>query len=219
RAAGARAEAATGRGASRGAHPRAAATQARVGKSHPDYTRFLDKTGLRGARIGVPRDGYFGYSGKTDAIINQAIEVLRYEGADVVDPVKIPNFDRNVLNAAEIIVLLYEFKAGVNAYLGEVTGAKVKTLEDIIAFNKRDAGANLPFMGQELLERAQAKGALTEKEYLDALEKCRTLGRDSFDAALNDNTLDALVARTTTPEWTFDIVHRETFRRSSGQRS
>ena len=211
------ADAATVLGAMIGVDPRDPATQASVGKSHPDYTRFLDKTGLRGARIGVPRDGYFGYSGKTDAVINQAIEVLRYEGADVVDPVKIPNFDRNVLNAAEIIVLLYEFKAGVNAYLNEVTGAKVKTLEDIIAFNKRDAGANLPFMGQELLERAQAKGALTEKEYLDALEKCRTLGRDSFDAALNDNTLDALVAPTTTPAWPYDIVNGDQFRGSSGK--
>ena len=211
------ADAATVLGAMIGVDPRDPATQASVGKSQPDYTRFLDKTGLRGARIGVPRDGYFGYSPKADAVINQAIEVLRYEGAEVVDPVKIPNFDRTVLNAAEIIVLLYEFKAGVNAYLGEVTGAKVKTLEDIIAFNKQDAGANLPFMGQELLERAQAKGALTEQEYLDALEKCRTLGRDSFDAALNDGKLDALVAPTTTPAWPFDVVNGDQFRGSSGK--
>ena len=211
------ADAAAVLGAMTGVDPRDPATQASVGKSHPDYTRFLDKKSLRGARIGVPRDGYFGYSQKADAVINQAIEVLRYEGADVVDPVKIPNFDRTVLNAAESIVLLYEFKAGVNAYLGEVTGAKVKTLEDIIAFNKQDAGANLPFMGQELLERAQAKGGLTEKEYFDALEKCRTLGRDSFDAALNDNTLDVLVAPTTTPAWPFDVVNGDQFRGSSAK--
>jgi amidase len=211
------ADAAAVLGAMIGVDPRDAATLTSVGKGHADYTRFLDKTGLRGARIGVPRDGYFGYSGKTDAVINQAIEVLRYEGADVVDPVKIPNFDRTVLNAAEIIVLLYEFKAGVNAYLAETTGAKVTTLDDIIAFNKRDAGANLPFMGQELLERAQAKGGLTEKEYLDALETCRTLGRDSFDAALNDGKLDALVAPTTTPAWPYDVVNGDQFRGSSAK--
>ncbi|HEV8142808.1 MAG TPA: amidase [Methylomirabilota bacterium] len=211
------ADAAAVLGAMVGVDPRDAATQASVGKSHADYTRFLDENALRGARIGVPREGYFGYSGKTDAVINQAIEILRYQGAEVVDPVKIPNFDRSVLNAAEIIVLLYEFKAGVNAYLAEVTGARVKTLEEVIAFNRRDAGANLPFMGQELLERAQAKGGLTDKEYLDALEKCRTLGRDSFDAALNDNTLDALVAPTTTPAWPYDVVNGDQFRGSSAK--
>ena len=211
------ADAATVLGAMVGVDPRDPVTQGSAGKSHTDYTRFLDKNGLRGARIGVPRDGYFGYSPKADAVINQAIEVLRYHGADVVDPVKIPNFDRTVLNAAEIIVLLYEFKAGVNAYLGQVTGAKVKTLEDIIAFNKQDAGANLPIMGQELLERAQAKGALTDKEYLDALEKCRTVGRDAFEAAMNENTLDALVAPSTTPAWPYDVVNGDQFRGSSAK--
>jgi amidase len=204
-------------GAMTGIDPRDAATRASAGRAHADYTRFLDKNGLKGARIGVPRAGYFGYSGKTDAVINQAIEVLRYMGADVVDPITIPNFDRTVLNAAEIIVLLYEFKAGVNAYLAETTGGKVKTLEDIIAFNKRDVANNLPIMGQELLERAQAKGGLDEKEYLDALEKCRTLGRDSFDKCLDDDKLDALVAPTTTPAWPLDIVNGDQFRGSSAK--
>ena len=211
------ADAATVLGSMLGVDPRDAATSRSVGKSHPDYTRFLDKNGLKGARIGVPRDGYFGYSTKTDNIANQAIEVLRYEGADVVDPIKIPNFDRNVLNACEGTIFLYEFKAGVNAYLREVSGARVRTLEDIIAFNKADAGANLPYLGQELLERANAKGDLTEKEYLDALDKCRTLGRDSFDKALDDDKLDALVAPTTTPAWPYDIVNGDQFRGSSAK--
>ena len=70
-----------------------------------------------GARIGVPRDGYFGYSPKADAVVNQAIDTLRNGGAIIVDPVKIPNFDRAALTAAELIVLQYEFKAGVNAYI------------------------------------------------------------------------------------------------------
>ena len=118
------ADAAAVLGAIVGVDPRDPATQASIGKSHTDYTQFLDKNGLRGARIGVPRDGYFGYSGKADAVIDQAIEVLRYHGADVVDPVKIPHFDRDALNAAERIVLFYEFKAGVNAYLADVSGAR-----------------------------------------------------------------------------------------------
>ncbi|PYN81577.1 MAG: hypothetical protein DMD96_09995 [Candidatus Rokuibacteriota bacterium] len=113
----------------------------------------------------------------------------------------------------------YEFKAGVNAYLsGVAPGAQVRTLDDIVEFNKRNAGANLPFFGQELLVRAQAKGELTEAEYLEALEKCRRLaGRDGFDAALDQDQLDALVAPTTTPAWPIDLVNGDQFRGSSAK--
>src|SRR5467141_3002678 len=94
------ADAAAVLGALVGVDPRDAATQASAGKLFTDYTQYLDPNGLRGARIGVPRDGYFGYSPKADAIANQAIDVLRDRGAVVIDPVKIPNFDRVTLTAA-----------------------------------------------------------------------------------------------------------------------
>jgi len=211
------ADAAAVLGALVGVDPRDAATQASAGQSRPDYTQFLDPNGLRGARIGVPRDEYFGYSPKADAVANQAIDVLRDRGAVVIDPVKIPNFDRVALKAAEIIVLLYEFKAGVNAYLaGLAPGGPVRTLDDIIEFNKRSAGDNLPFFGQELLVRAQAKGGLGEAEYLEALEKCRRLaGREGFDVVMGEHRLDALVAPTTTPAWPVDLVNGDQFRGSS----
>jgi len=211
------ADAAAVLGALVGVDPRDAATQASAGQSRPDYTQFLDPNGLRGARIGVPRDEYFGYSPKADAVANQAIDVLRDRGAVVIDPVKIPNFDRVALTAAEIIVLLYEFKAGVNAYLaGLAPGGPVRTLDDIIEFNKRSAGENLPFFGQELLVRAQAKGGLGEAEYLEALEKCRRLaGREGFDVVMGEHRLDALVAPTTTPAWPVDLVNGDQFRGSS----
>src|SRR5882724_8030510 len=213
------ADAATVLGALVGVDPRDPATQASAGKSHTDYTPFLDPNGLRGARIGVPRDGYFGYSPKADAVADQAIDVLRNSGAVIVDPVKIPNFDRAALTSAEIIVLLYEFKAGVNAYLsGVAPGAPVRTLDDIIEFNKRNARENLPFFGQELLVRAQAKGGLTEAEYLEALEKCRRLGgREGFDAAMDEHQLDAMIAPTTTPAWPVDLVNGDQFRGSSAK--
>ncbi len=213
------ADAATVLGALVGVDPRDPATQASAGKSQTDYTQFLDPNGLRGARIGVPRDGYFGYSPKADVVANQAIDVLRDLGAVIVDPVKIPNFDRAALTASEIVVFLYEFKAGVNAYLAELApGAPVQTLAEIIAFNKRNANANLPFFGQELLERAQAKGALTEPEYLEAQEKCRRLaGREGFDVVMDQHQLDALVAPTTTPAWKVDLVNGDTFRGSSAK--
>jgi amidase len=184
-----------------------------------DYVKYLDLNGLRGARIGVRRDGYFGYSPKADAVANQAIDALRNGGAVIVDPVKIPNFDRAALTAAELIVLLYEFKAGVNAYLASVApGAQVRTLDDVIQFNRRNPRENLPFFGQELLERAQAKGDLTEAEYLEALEKCRRLaGKEGFDAIMDEQQLDALVAPTTTPAWPVDLVNGDQFRGSSAK--
>jgi amidase len=213
------ADAATVLGALVGVDPRDAASQASAGKSTPDYRVALERDGLRGARIGVPRDGYFGYSAKADAVVNEALTVMQSLGAVVVDPVKIPNFDRAALTASERIVLLYEFKAGVNAYLADLApGAKVKTLEDVIAFNKRNAGDNLPFFGQELLEQAQAKGPLTDPEYLEAVEKVRRLaGPEGFDVVMDEQKLDALVAPTTTPAWPVDLVNGDQFRGSSAK--
>jgi amidase len=211
------ADAATVLGALTGADPRDAATQASTDHAHTDYTRFLDAHALDGARIGVPREGYFGYSAKADAVIEHALDVMRGLGAVVVDPVAIPHFDRDGLTAFERTAFMYEFKAGVNAYLSDVTDAKVRTLADIIAFNRNDPARNLPFMGQELLERAEAKGAVTEREYLDAIERCRTLGTAGFEAALNDQALDALVAPTTTPAWPYDVVNGDHIRGSSAK--
>jgi amidase len=213
------ADAATTLGALVGVDPRDAATQASAGKSHTDYRHFLDADGLKGARIGVPREGYYGYSPKADAVATRALEVMRQAAAVVVDPVTIPNFDRAALTASESIVLAYEFKAGVNAYLaGLEPGARVRTLEDVIEFNTRNPGENLPFFGQELLVRAQAKGALTEEEYVRALEACRRLaGREGLDAVLERERLDALVAPTTTPAWKIDLVNGDLFRGSSAK--
>jgi len=213
------ADAATVLGALVGVDPRDPATQASSGRLQTDYVKFLELNGLRGARIGVPREGYFGYSPKADAVVNQALDTLRNGGAIVVDPVKIPNFDRAALTAAELIVLLYEFKAGVNAYLASVApGAHVRTLDDVIQFNKRNPRDNLPFFGQELLERAQAKGELTEAEYLEALEKCRRLaGKEGFDAVMDEQQLDAMIAPTTTPAWPVDLINGDQFRGSSAK--
>lgn len=206
-------------GAMTGVDPRDAATQASAGKAETDYTRFLNPGGLKGVRVGVPRDGYFGYSQRADAAANQAIAVMREQGATIVDPVKIPNFDRAALTASEITVFLYELKAGVNAYLaGLQPGAKVRTLEDVIEFNKKNPAENLPYFGQEWLERSQAKGSLTEPEYLEALAKCKRLGgTEGFDVIMEQERLDVLVAPTTTPAWTIDLVNGDTFRGSSAK--
>jgi amidase len=213
------ADAAAVLGAIVGVDQRDPATQASFGKAQTDYAKYLELNGLRGARLGVPREGYFGYSPKADAIVNQAIETLRQGGATIVDPVKIPNFDRAALTSAELVVLLYEFKAGVNAYLASVApGAQVRTLDDVIEFNKRNTRENMPYFGQELLVRAQAKGDLTEAEYLEALEKCRRLaGKEGMDAIMDELSLDGLIAPTTTPAWPVDLVNGDQFRGSSAK--
>ena len=204
-------------GAITGVDERDGATAESAGKAWTDYTSCFDTDGLRGARIGVPRHGYFGYSAKADAVIDRAIAVLRARGAEVIDPVTIPRFDREALTAPERIVFYYEFKAGVNAYLGEVTGAGVRSLDEVIAFNRQDPARNLPFLGQELLERAQATGDLTAPEYLEARETCRTLGRECFERAFDEAGLDALVAPTTTPAWPIDVVNGDLLRGSSAK--
>src|SRR5499427_3924770 len=208
------ADAAAVLGALVGVDPRDPATLASAGKALTDYTPCLDPHGLRGARIGVPRDGYFGHSPNADAVVNQAIEVMRALGAVIVDPVTIPNFDHEMLTAVERVVLLYEFKAGVNGYLATLApGAPVQTLAEIIAFNTRHAHDNLPFFGQELLERAQEKGALTEAEYLEAQEKGRRLaGQEGLDVVMDQHQLDALVAPTTVPAWKVDLINGDAFR-------
>jgi amidase len=205
-------------GAMTGVDARDPATHASAGHAASDYTRFLDRDGARGARIGVPRDGYFGYSAKADAIAEQALAVLRSLGAEIVDPAPIPQFDRAALTTPERTVFYYEFKAGVNAYLAEVSpGARVKTLEEIIAFNRRHAAESLPFFGQELLERAQATRGLEEPEYVGALASCRRLGRECFDAAFQQHRVDAFLVPTTTPAWPIDLVNGDPPRGSSAK--
>ena len=115
-------------------------------------------------------------------------------------------------------MFLYEFKAGINGYLAELApGAPAQTLAEIIAFNKRNPTANLPFFGQELLESAQAKGPLTEPEYLETKKKCRRpAGQEGVDVVMDQQRLDdALRAPTTTPAWKIDLVNGEVLRGSA----
>jgi amidase len=193
-------------GAMSGADPRDPATQAAGDKAHTDYTKFLDADGLRGARIGVPRR-LFRLGGKADAVIDPALEILRAQGAVLVDPVDIPSLTK--IGDAEYQVMLYEFKAGLNEYLAALgLGAPVKTLAEVIEFNRRNAAKELAYFGQETLIAAEAKGPLTDKPYLDALEKCRRLSRDEgIDAVMNEHKLDALVAPTTGPAGKTDLLY------------
>ena len=197
-------------GALAGPDPKDAATAAAPAPV-PDYTGLLDAKGLAGARLGVARSKLFSYHAATDALITQAIDVLRRAGAVIVDPADIAHVGE--YDDAELTVLLYEFKADVNRYLAEFApGAPVKTLQDIIEFNERNKEREMPYFGQELFLKAQDKGPLSDQAYRDALDKCRKLAREEgLQAILDREKLDAIVAPTGNPPWPIDLVNGDHF--------
>ena len=193
-----------------GEDPRDPTTAASHGRAAADYARFLDRDGLRGARIGVARS-LFGFSDRVDRLMEEALAEMKRRGAVLVDPAEVPHMKE--LDDPELEVLLYEFKADVNAYLAGL-GPKVaaRSLADLIAFNERRKDVEMPFFGQELFLKAQEKGPLATPAYLEALEKCRRLSRaEGIDAVMDQHTLDALVAPTGGPAWTTDLVNGDHF--------
>jgi amidase len=197
-------------GALTGEDPRDPATAASHGRSAADYARFLDRDGLRGARIGVARN-LFGFSDRVDRLMEDALAEMKRRGAVLVDPAEVPHTKE--LDDPELEVLLYEFKADLNAYLAGL-GPKVaaRSLADLIAFNERRKEVEMPFFGQELFLKAQDKGPLTTPAYVEALEKCRRLSRaEGIDAVMDQHTLDALVAPTGGPAWNTDLVNGDHF--------
>ena len=176
-----------------------------------DYTKYLDPNGLRGARIGVPRAKFFGYSDVTDKAINDAIAVMKAEGAVIVDPANIETAGK--FDDSEFDVLLYEFKTDLNKYLASLgPKAPVKSLQEIIAFNDAHKDQEMPWFGQEIMIQAQAKGPLSEKKYRDNLAKDLKMSRtDGIDATMNKYKLDALVAPTGGPAWPTDLINGDHF--------
>ena len=181
-------------------------------ESAPDYAADLSADGLQGKRIGVIRS-YFGAKSNpyVEEVYEAAIETLRAQGAEVVDDIKI---ETDGMDDAEYEVLLYEFKADLNAYLA-ASNAGLKTLAEIIEFNTANAEAAMPIFGQEIMELAEGKGPLTDQEYLDALEKSKRIARDGINNTMKEHDLDALVAPTNGPSWMTDHVNGDHFSISS----
>ena len=194
-----------------GVDPRDPATSSSSGHGQNDYTTFLDPNGLRGARIGVARTKFFGYSDVTDKLINDAIDAMKAQGAVIVDPANIETAGK--FDDSEFDVLLYEFKADLNNYLASLgPKAPVKSLQDIIAYNDAHKDQEMPFFGQEIMLQAQAKGPLTEKKYLDELASNLKMSRtDGIDATMDKYKLDAIVAPTGSPAWTTDLINGDHF--------
>jgi amidase len=189
-----------------GVDPEDSATAASAGKSLSDYAKYCDPNGLKGARIGVARK-YFGFNDAVDALMEESLDVMKRQGATLVDPADIETLGK--FDDTELVVFLYELKADLNAYLARLgSSAPVRTLKDIIEFNDRNRQKEMPYFGQDLFIKAEAKGPLTEKTYLDALSKNHQLARtEGIDAIMNKHQLDALVAPTGGPAWLTDLVN------------
>jgi amidase len=178
------------------------ATANSVGKAVFDYNARLDANSLKGARIGVLRKD-MGFHPDVDAAMETAIATLKSAGAEVVD-VEIPT--KGKWDDPEFEVLLYEFKAGVEHYL-QAHDAQVKTLPQLIAFNNAHAAEEMPYFGQEIFEKANAKGPLGDAAYLDARASAKRLaGPEGIDVALGSQHLDVLIAPAMSPAWPTDFV-------------
>ena len=189
-----------------GVDPADSATGASAGKSYTDYTQFCDPTGLKGARIGVARK-YFGFNDAVDAVMEQSLDVMKKQGATVIDPADIETLGK--FDDSELLVMMYELKADLNAYLARLgPSAPVHTLQEVIEFNDRNHQREMPYFGQDLFLKAEGKGPLTDKAYLDALNKNHQLARtEGIDATTSKYHLDAIVAPTGGPAWLTDLLN------------
>jgi len=197
-------------GAMAGVDPRDVATRASRGKAHADYTRALDPGGLKGARIGIARN-FFGFSDRVDKVMEDSIAAMKDAGAVIVEKTNLTT--SNQLGDPEFEVLLYEFKADLNAYLAERgVPSPARTLKELIEFNEKNREREMPFFGQEIFERAEKKGPLTTQAYRVALAKGRRLARaQGIDAVLAKHRLQAIVAPAGGPAWTTDLVNGDHF--------
>jgi amidase len=205
-------------GAMAGTDPEDKATAEAETKAVADYTKLLDAKALKGATLGILRSAFNFRGGATpqmvaavEAVMNDALQALKDQGATLVDPVELPGMAK--LGNNSMTVLLHEFKADLNDYLARLgPRAPVKSLKEIIAFNNENKKKELMFFGQEQMERAEALGPLTEKAYLDALEACRKFTRaEGIDAAMDKHMLDALVAPTMGPAGVTDPLFGDRF--------
>lgn len=192
-------------GAMAGADPEDSATADSSGKVSPDYTKFLDPAGLKGARLGVVRK-YFGFNDAVDQLMNTLLGEMKGAGAEIVDPADIPTIGK--FDDSELTVFFYELKADLAAYLARRGSSSVKSLKDVIDFNELNHSREMPYFGQDLFLKSEQKGPLTSKEYLDALALNHQLSRaEGIDFVMDKFKLDALVAPTAGPAWLTDLIN------------
>jgi amidase len=192
-------------GAMAGADTEDSATAASQGKGFPDYTKFLDPAGLKGARLGVARR-YFGFNDAVDQLMETLIGAMKQAGAEIIDPADIPSFGK--FDESELTVFYYELNADLAGYLARRGNTAVKNLKDVIEFNERNHEREMPYFGQDFFIKSEQKGGLDAKEYIDALALNQRLSRaEGIDSIMNKFKLDALVAPTGGPAWITDLIN------------
>jgi amidase len=173
-----------------------------AGKAHRDYTPFLNTNALQGKRIGIEKAFLKGHEGVV-ALYQSAIDLMKKLGATIVEVELLKSTSE--AGRAELDVLEFEFKDGVNRYL---TGAnaKVKSLSDVIAFNKQNEAKAMPFFKQELLESSNAKSDLESAAYKEAVQKT-TSARKIIDDLMQQNNLTAICSTSIGPAGCTDLVN------------
>ena len=191
-------------GAACGIDGRDTATAASTGHTHPDYTRFLDPAGLKGARLGIARS-FPGFDDRVWRVFDEAVAAMRAAGAEIVDPANLPQ-TTDVFTELPTLVLNYEFKANINRYFASLgPAAPVKSLTELIAFNEAHRDREMPFFGQERLIISEATSGLDAPEYVRAVAAIqRAMRADGIDAVMARHRLDAIVAPTMGPAWPTD---------------
>ena len=191
-------------GAMAGPDGRDPATKSSMKRGLVDYTPFLDANGLKGARIGVART-LFGSDKRVAKIMESSLDAMKQAGAILID-VELKSSD--AFGKTEMEVLLFEFKADLNAYLAACADVPVRSMADVIKFNEEHRARVLPYFGQERMEAAQEKGALTSKKYLAALEKNHRLARtEGINAVMTKHRLNAIVCPTGGAAWMIDLIN------------
>ncbi len=179
--------------------------------SYRDYTQFLNKNSFSDKRIGLWK-GSMEFDADVDALVHKAVEDMKAAGATIIELDKITED----IGDASFQVMLYEYKEGLNAYFQSLgPEAKIKSLEDLIEFNKTNP-EELKYFGQEYLEMAQEKGDTKSDEYRQAMIKMiQGVRKNGIDKVMNEHNLHAIVAPTGSPAWDTDLENGDTFKGGS----
>lgn len=181
---------------------------AEMPKEKVDYTASCTPGALQGKRLGVDTS-YLNLDTDVGAVFLKAIEDLKAAGAEIV-PLPIQSQMGGSNNADEYTLLLYEFKADLNAYLAEAD-VPYKTLEDLIAFNKENEATTMPLFKQEIFELAQEKGPLTDTAYVNASTRVLEKTRNLIHQSIEKHQLSAIIGPTTGQAWTYDLDDDDSF--------
>ena len=190
-----------------GVDPNDPVTKESEGKAHTDYTQFLNADALQGKRIGVERSFMKGHEA-VDTLLKNALDILKQKGSEVVEVDLLKAVEG--ISGDEYEVLQFEFKNGLNRYLGKLKG-RVRSLRDVIEFNRENEVRTMPYFKQEILESSEAKGSLESPEYQEALKKILAVTRNGIDNTLNKQGLDAICGPMNGPSWCTDPVNGDYF--------